>query len=192
MAQWTSTRRGRLLLLALAAACVGPALRCGPPAPGDGAGGSDTDGQTAGEVTSPGSGDPFAGGSPLPEAPLDGTSRLSWQDGRAPQWPEGWRLMGEGQFGGEDRPAGWLRFETPGEDVNVLARQALEALEPLAGEVRLRDVAVDTSGQHAVGQLDGKFLTAAVDVSATGSRCAVSITLQTRPGLLEPARRRNP
>lgn len=117
-------------------------------------------------------------------------SELIWNPDRRPRWPGDWRTLGSGRFGSAERPVAWLRFEAPGRDVEALASQALDALAAIGGRVRLRDVAVDESGAAAVGHLRAQLITAAIDVAASEQSSVVSLTIETRPGLLEkpPAR----
>jgi hypothetical protein len=109
---------------------------------------------------------------------------LRWRGEIQPRWPRGWRLVGRGRFGDTDRPVAWLRFEAPGTAVDELASEALDPLEPVAGEIELRSVARDGSGLRAVAQMRGQLLRAAADATAGEGQSVVSLTIETRPGVL--------
>ena len=109
---------------------------------------------------------------------------LSWRGDVQPHWPRGWRLVGRGRFGDPDQPVAWLRFEAPGTAVDELATEALDPLVPLAGDVDLRSVARDNEGRRAVAQLRGQLLRAAADATAGQGQSVVSLTIETRPGVL--------
>jgi hypothetical protein len=123
--------------------------------------------------------DDLPGGAAAP-----GSGRLAWRSGQQPQWPAAWRLVGSGRFGGADRPVAWLRFEAPGTAVDELAGQAIDALVPIAGDVSMRDLARDATGRRAVAHLRGQMLRASAEASAMEGQSVVSLTIETRPGLL--------
>jgi hypothetical protein len=125
-----------------------------------------------------------AGGFPQDGLETGRTSELRWRGATQPRWPRGWRLVGRGRFGDADRPVAWLRFEAPGTAVDELASVALDPLEPLAGDIELRSVARDNSGRRAVAQLRGQLLRAAADATAGEGQSVVSLTIETRPGVL--------
>jgi hypothetical protein len=122
----------------------------------------------------------------FPRARVEGgaSGELAWRAEPEPEWPNGWRLVGRGRFGESDRPVAWLRFEAPGTAVDELAARALDPLVPIAGKIGMRSVARDNSGRRAVAQLRGELLRAAADASAGEGQSVVSLTIETRPGVL--------
>jgi hypothetical protein len=68
--------------------------------------------------------------------------------------------------------------------VDELAGQAIDVLLPIAGDVSIRDVALDESGSRAVAHLRGRMLRASAEASAMEGQSVVALTIETRPGLL--------